>query len=372
MHIPAAVVHILTVLEQAGFEAFLVGGCVRDLQLGRPVHDWDVTTSARPEQVLPLFPRVVPTGLRHGTVTVLSEDTACEVTTFRSDGVYSDARRPDSVHFVPRLEEDLSRRDFTINAMAMDLRGQVIDCHGGRKDLQLRCIRCVGDPARRFTEDALRMLRAIRFSAQLGFKIEDDTRAALMQLGGRCALLSCERIRDEIEKTLLSPRPEALGEMIDAGLLAHLQLQSHGDLGALSAVPPERLARWAQAKHMLPQLDLFHLRLEKRAIRLIQAAASCYDEVTDRQSLKLFIAQAGWDAAALVASMRGLEDVLQDIRDCGECVTLQDLAVSGADLTDFTGTQIRHVLQQLLAHVLRYPQDNRRELLLQMAKDGRL
>ena len=171
---------IIKTLERAGFEARYVGGCVRDTLLGRPIHDWDVTTSALPEQVLALFPRTVPTGLQHGTVTVLSDSGPVEVTTYRADGDYHDGRHPDGVRFVRSLREDTARRDFTVNAMAMDQRGNIRDFYGGRADLAAGILRCVGAPERRFREDALRMLRACRFAAQLGFAIEPETWAALL------------------------------------------------------------------------------------------------------------------------------------------------------------------------------------------------
>ena len=156
---------VLDTLQRAGFEAWYVGGCVRDTLLGRPIHDWDVTTSALPEQVLALFPRTVPTGLQHGTVTVLSDSGPVEVTTYRADGDYHDGRHPDGVRFVRSLREDTARRDFTVNAMAMDQRGNIRDFYGGRADLAAGILRCVGAPERRFREDALRMLRACRFAA---------------------------------------------------------------------------------------------------------------------------------------------------------------------------------------------------------------
>ena len=170
---------ILDTLEQAGYEAYYVGGCVRDRLLGRPVHDWDITTSAMPEVVLALFGHCVPTGIAHGTVTVLLEDTGAEVTTFRTDGSYHDGRHPDRVTFVRSLREDQARRDFTVNAMAMDRRGRIYDAFGGQADLDRRLLRAVGDPETRFREDALRMLRALRFAAQLGFALDPDTARAI-------------------------------------------------------------------------------------------------------------------------------------------------------------------------------------------------
>ena len=174
---------IIKTLEDAGFEARYVGGCVRDTLLDRPIHDWDIASQALPEDVLRLFPHCVPTGIRHGTVTVLLDGVSAEVTTYRLDGAYHDGRHPEGVCFVRSLAEDLARRDFTINAMAMDESGAVTDLFGGREDLSRRVIRCVGEPETRFREDALRMLRAYRFAAQLGFSLDAQTQAAIERGG---------------------------------------------------------------------------------------------------------------------------------------------------------------------------------------------
>ena len=228
---------ILQTLERAGFEARYVGGCVRDTLLGRPVHDWDIASQALPEDVLRLFPRCVPTGLQHGTVTVLLDGTSAEVTTYRLDGAYHDSRHPDGVRFVRSLADDLARRDFTINAMAMDLSGTITDLFGGREDLARGVIRCVGDAETRFREDALRMLRARRFAAQLGFALEAGTEAAIGRCTGLCAALSRERVREEAEKTLLSDRPTLFGRMLEEGLLAACLAPQRADFSALSGLP---------------------------------------------------------------------------------------------------------------------------------------
>lgn len=198
-------VYLLKKLESAGFEAYIVGGCVRDTLLGREVNDYDITTNALPEQTMAVFPelKVVPTGLKHGTVTVIHNDMPFEVTTFRVDGSYSDSRRPDSVTFTASLEEDLTRRDFTVNAMAMDVRGELCDPFGGRADLQSHIIRCVGDPEKRFREDALRIMRAVRFASTLGFEIEEHTSAAALELRGLLDNISRERCRDELSKMIM-------------------------------------------------------------------------------------------------------------------------------------------------------------------------
>ena len=192
---------ILTRLEQAGYQAFAVGGCVRDTLLGRTPGDWDITTSALPEQVMALFD-AVPTGIAHGTVTVRLEGRGFEVTTFRGDGPYLDGRHPSGVVFTRHLEEDLARRDFTVNAMAMDLRGRITDPFGGRENRPRRLLRCGAAPERRLPEDALRTLRALRFAAVLGFSVEPETAAALVHQAHRLDLIAPERVSHELQRLL--------------------------------------------------------------------------------------------------------------------------------------------------------------------------
>lgn len=219
--VPPGALEVMARLEAAGHQAYLVGGCVRDLVMDRRPHDWDVATDARPAQVRRLFPRVRPTGVRHGTVTVVTPTVDVEVTTFRVEGPYSDRRRPDHVTFVARIEDDLARRDFTINAMAADARGRLVDPFGGRRDLFLhRLVRAVGDPAARFSEDALRMLRAVRLAAELGLDVEQATYAAIAEHAHLLEHVSAERIRDEFSRILLARRPDvALERLRETGLL---------------------------------------------------------------------------------------------------------------------------------------------------------
>lgn len=216
--IPQKVEIIINTLEEAGFEAYAVGGCVRDALLGRTPNDWDITTSAKPEQVKVLFHRTVDTGIAHGTVTVLLEKDGFEVTTYRVDGEYEDGRHPKEVTFTASLEEDLKRRDFTINAMAYNPKKGMVDLFEGQKDLEDKVIRCVGDPLERFTEDALRIMRAVRFSAQLGFSLEENTRKALSVLAPNLKHVSAERIQVELVKLLVSPHPDYLRTAYEAGI----------------------------------------------------------------------------------------------------------------------------------------------------------
>lgn len=200
---PKQVTEILRRLEQSGFAAYAVGGCIRDCLMGRTPEDWDITTSAHPEQVLSLFaPDAIPTGLQHGTVTVVRGGQRFEVTTFRRDGEYTDSRHPDHVEFTGSIEEDLARRDFTVNAMAMDLRGELVDPYGGQKDLRAKRLRCVGDPDKRLTEDALRIMRGLRFAAVLSFSIEPSTAEALHRWRELLRNIAVERITVELTKLI--------------------------------------------------------------------------------------------------------------------------------------------------------------------------
>ena len=196
-------------LEEAGYEAYIVGGSLRDILMGREVHDFDVTSSARPDEVMKIFSgfKVIPTGLKHGTVTVLVEDEPVEITTFRSESGYSDGRHPDSVSFAKRVEDDLGRREFTMNAMAGRINGELVDLFGGQNDIANKLIRTVGDAKERFSEDGLRILRAIRFAAVLGFEVETDTKYAIHQMGYMIEKVSEERIVSEFNKIMLSKKP---------------------------------------------------------------------------------------------------------------------------------------------------------------------
>ena len=218
MNLPADVQNIISILESNGHEAYAVGGCVRDCILGKIPHDWDITTSALPEQVKALFPRTFDTGIEHGTVTVLEHGVGYEVTTYRVDGKYEDGRHPKEVTFTASLEEDLKRRDFTINAMAYNDTKGLVDLFGGEADLQEGIIRAVGNPIERFTEDALRMLRALRFSAQLGFEIEPDTYEAIRTLAPTLEKISAERIQVEMVKLVTSAHPERIRDVYETGL----------------------------------------------------------------------------------------------------------------------------------------------------------
>ena len=218
INLPEKVLMIINNLQFHGYEAYAVGGCVRDSILARQPEDWDITTSARPQEIKRIFRRTVDTGIEHGTVTVLVGKDSFEVTTYRVDGEYEDNRHPKEVRFTNKLEEDLRRRDFTINAMAYNDEVRLVDVFGGMQDLNRHLIRCVGDPRERFSEDALRILRAVRFSAQLDFPVEPETAAAVREMAPSLRNISAERIQAELVKLLVSPNPERIRDAYELGI----------------------------------------------------------------------------------------------------------------------------------------------------------
>jgi len=259
--------YIIEQLNNHGYEAYIVGGCVRDAVLGREPSDWDITTSALPEEVKALFRRTIDTGIQHGTVTVMLGDCGYEVTTYRVDGEYKDHRRPETVAFTRSLEEDLKRRDFTINAMAYNDADGLIDLFGGKEDLESHIIRCVGRAEDRFDEDALRILRAVRFSAQLGFEIEEETCEAIKKQAKFLANISAERIQVELTKLLLSDHTDRLEMAYNLGITKiilpefdvmmeteqnnpyHMYDVGHHTLKVIENTPPTVILRYAALLH---------------------------------------------------------------------------------------------------------------------------
>ncbi len=267
IHLPEEVKVILHTLQGAGCEAYAVGGCIRDSLLGRTPDDWDITTSARPEETKALFGKTIDTGIQHGTVTVMRHGRGYEVTTYRVDGEYEDGRHPKEVTFTASLEEDLKRRDFTVNAMAYNEEDGLVDLFGGRQDLERKIIRCVGEANERFEEDALRIMRAVRFSAQLGFTIEERTKEAIRGHADRLRQVSAERIQMELTKLVTSPNPDFLRIAWETGITAvvlpefdrlmeqpqnnphHCFSVGEHTLHAMRAVRPDKCLRLAMLLH---------------------------------------------------------------------------------------------------------------------------
>lgn len=363
-------------LRDAGFEAYPVGGCVRDLLLGREPGDWDVTTNALPEQVMELFERVIPTGVKHGTVTVILENESMEVTTFRGERGYSDGRHPDAVSFDATLEEDLARRDFTINAMALAPDGAVIDLFGGREDLTQKRIRCVGDPLRRFGEDGLRMFRAVRFGAQLGFALTQETQAAIRTCAGGAQYIAAERVRVEVEKTLCSDSPGLAVQFFALGLMERWVHGCPADLSGLSGLPVEPMLRWAglcarlTAGACMETAGAFlqALKLDGVTIRACEAGGELWRRGLPEQDVDWRRALAGYGtdgcrAAAAMGQVCGRWDALSTLERVlkqAPCVRVEQLAMSGGQLAQMglEGAQIGQAQRYLLEHVLTCPQDN--------------
>lgn len=365
--LPEYILKILTTLESEG-EAYLVGGCIRDCLLCRPVHDWDICTSLPPERVRVLFPHTVPTGIRHGTVTVLQDGKAVEVTTYRTDGAYLDHRRPETVSFGSSLEEDLERRDFTVNAMAMDRRGMIVDLFGGQEDLERRLLRCVGDPMARFSEDALRIFRAVRFAAQLGFSIEPETKRALQACSVFCESLSAERVRDEVEKILCSERPEKIGSLSKLGVLRRF--------GLFSEAPWQMLRMSRRSGRCAGQCSTGFLRgslcgrcaWTRDTIRLCEGAYRCRGDLQNPVSIKKHLAALGASPVLCAAEIEGSRASVEKVLSSGECITLRDLSVGGTDFPGVRGPALGALLQALLSHVWEHPSHNTRDFLLRYAE----
>lgn len=370
---PKYVLNILCALDSAGHRAVLAGGCVRDSLLGRRPSDWDIASSASPEEVLALFPRCVPTGIKHGTVTVLSGGGSVEVTAFRAEGGYSDHRRPDSVSFGCPLEADLARRDLTVNAMAMDAAGEITDPFGGRDDLRRRLLRCVGEPERRFDEDALRMLRTVRFSAQLGFDIEPRTLEAIRALAHLASVLSAERVRDELLKTLRSPAPGLVWQLVDLGLLG--ACLAPGDASApreaLDVLPIyARLAHFCRGLELggyIMSTDRFLAALRFDGETLRRTASAVEVLKSGSRDWKRLLRGHG-EAAVLAAhpKNRALRAVLRS----GECWELSSLAIGGRELAalGYSGPELGRELRRLLDHVIDCPADNRADILCKLVE----
>ena len=431
MMIPAPVARALQRLQQAGYEAGIVGGCVRDRLMGREPQDYDITTAALPEQTAAVFAdaRVIETGLRHGTVTVLLDGEPLEITTYRIDGEYSDGRRPDSVRFTPSLTEDLARRDFTMNAMAYAPDTGLVDPFGGQADILAGCIRCVGEPERRFTEDALRILRALRFASVLGFSIEPETEAALRRCAPLLHRISAERIAAELKKLLcgadvrrvLLRYADVLGEVLpeilpmvgfDQKNPYHCYDILEHSAAAVEAIAPEPELRFAALLHDIGKPDCFFT--DERGVGHFYGHAARSAELADAILTRLRFDRAGRERIVtlvrrhdrpievtetavrralnrlspsgfsdLLALMRAdclaqapayrsrletydrLEAMAKEILAAGQCFSLRDLAVSGRDLGLPPGPAVGKALASLLDSVMDGRVENRREALLE-------
>ena len=400
--LPKDVKHIIDVLMENGYEAYAVGGCVRDSILGRVPGDWDITTSALPMQVKGLFRRTVDTGIQHGTVTVMLGRNGYEVTTYRIDGKYEDSRHPESVEFTPKLEEDLKRRDFTINAMAYNDEHGIVDIFDGVGDLQRKIIRCVGNAHDRFDEDALRILRAVRFSAQLGFGIEENTARAAKELAVNLKKISSERIHTEFNKMLKSAHPDYFSVADAIGImeivLPEYHVMSAEDKAFVGALAkecacqlPERYAAMLfmsggyseedpadTAKRVLKRLKLDNDTINTASMLLRFGMLEITDdesrirhiiyETGDKNILRILDFRAAYEKCIGndITDVRRMYDICNMIFERGDCVSLKNLAITGKELIAMgvpAGRQMGEILNSLLMLVLDNPQLNDREQL---------
>ena len=381
---PKYVFNVISKLQAHGHEAYMTGGCVRDILMGKRPHDWDISTSAVTNEIIGIFPKTILTGAKYGTVTVLYSGGTAEVTTFRSEGAYISHRRPEKVEFVSNLEEDLKRRDFTINAMAMTLTGEIFDPMGGALGIKKGIIRCVGDPRNRFLEDALRMFRAFRFAAVTGFSIDRETYDAAAECAQFAQELSAERVRDETEKILMSPRPEMLVAAINLKLYSRYLSGAdvcESAVPRIKKLPKSKMLRWAAfaacvAGDTSAQGELLRkLRLDKKTIRNVSAIDVKSRLDAEARDIKLTLSKYGEDAVLCAAAksdvlykgaaVRRVKEVIRS----GECFSVDQLALTGEDLLRMgyaPGVQLGHVLKGLLEHVIENPEDNVRERLIEI------
>ncbi len=390
---PQDVVEIIQGLCSHGFAAYAVGGCVRDTLLGVEPKDWDITTSASPVEVKEIFGHTLDTGIEHGTVTIMRGKIGYEVTTYRIDGKYSDGRHPDQVKFTPNLFEDLRRRDFTINAMAYSDETGLVDEFCGMEDLEKKVVRCVGEAKERFREDALRMLRAIRFSAQLGFTIESDTWQAMIQMAKNLSLVSKERILVELTKTICSSHPEMVKKIFDSGL--HREIGQHfsllsardAEVMALSGqLPEEKHLRFAllfknqsgeEAKAILKEL-----KADNDTIKKVKILVEYIDRKLPRNEKKMrqTLSEIGPERVrdwillkkVLGEEVEDCQNRLQEILERGDAYTLQMLAVDGATLIRAgikPGPNLGQILGELLSYVIEDPSKNTMMFLLEKVKE---
>ncbi len=391
---PTAVRALIQYLKQQGIGAYPVGGCVRDALLGVPPHDWDLAVETDPQTLMDVCKgggyRVVPTGLKHGTVTVLTQAGQVECTACRSESDYSDGRHPDKVAYTYRLADDLSRRDFTVNAMAAEMQEDgsfvIVDLFGGQDDLQKQILRCVGEPKRRFTEDALRLMRGVRFCVKLGFDMDKDTYDALVATREGLQKVSKERIAEEFRKTLCSPHPSRGVTLLqETGLMPYVLPRGISPLGMgdMERLPEDFTLRlgclvWGMDGAIL--WDMLHgLKLSNAEIKAVMTYAHpALPRGTDGKAARLLRHTYGHEAerVLLVCKARGMDiiELAQNVtlsEERGECVRIQDLAVDGKDLMHEgvpSNAKLGELLQELLDMVIEDPQKNQRDILIEAVK----
>lgn len=383
LFLPSDTEYIIETLQKNGYEAFAVGGCVRDMLNGDTPHDFDITTSAEPGTVMSLFEKTVPTGIKHGTVTVIINGVPNEVTTYRTDGEYRDHRRPDSVIFVKSLREDLARRDFTVNAMAYNKRDGLKDFFGGREDIENRILRAVGEPGRRFYEDALRIMRLFRFSSVLGFDIEENTLKAALEYAPTLKSVSAERIYSELLKTVCGKNPAALKPLTDIGGLGFLGVNTSPDYGILpllgSADTKLFAFLYSGGAEVSPALDFLKVpnKTKRAAQDMLTLLNMPFPKTKPEIKEMLYLtspssAENYFDyRSAYSKDCAAARDMLTEIIKNGEPYRISDLKIGGSDLKKFgiSGRAIGETLEKLRRSVLKNPELNTRSELIKAVKN---
>ncbi|MBE6733416.1 MAG: CCA tRNA nucleotidyltransferase [Ruminococcaceae bacterium] len=378
---------VLKTLKNAGFKAYLVGGCVRDMLLNIPVHDYDITTSAKPDEVVALFENTVSTGAKHGTITVLVEHIPIEVTTFRCDGKYADSRRPDEVIYVSDIKYDLSRRDFTVNALAYNKDDGLIDLFGGKTDLENRILKAVGDPKKRFLEDALRILRLFRFASVLDFSIEQNTLDAALECSDTLKFVSRERIFSELTRAVCGVNTSVLNSLLEKDALEFLGIKGGEDLKALALLPENsklRLFAFLYLTKSDSDLVLKELKASNKQKNYCAALKNLltYGNFKTKEEIKtacrIYGEEEFYDFTVfkeniLNTSAKTEREMLNEIKTNREPYLLGDLKLNGNDLKQlgFMGEEIKLKLEELLEAVTENPKLNKKPILLKIISKDR-
>lgn len=395
--VPESVETIISTLQGKGYEAFAVGGCVRDSVLGIEPKDWDITTSAKPEEIKALFRRTLDTGIKHGTVTIMIKGIGYEVTTYRIDGEYEDARHPKEVLFTSSLIEDLKRRDFTINAMAYNSINGIVDCFGGIEDLNSGIIKCVGNPQERFTEDALRILRAIRFAAVLNFDIEDETKQAIDKLSYTLTKISKERIQSELEKILMSDGTDRVSRLYETGIIKWIfypdnEEYKKDDVNKLICIlknsPKDHYIRWAIFTSFVSDGNILRsLKFDNKTIKIC-------NKLRDNKNFSLIVNESELRKAIVIIgkdifgkyyipyrrAMKNIDSNLLDdivslynlILQRGDCLSVKEMAIKGSDLIQIgiePGVRMGEVINILFEMIIEDHTINQRDTLLKIARN---
>ena len=390
MKIPQYVANAMTRLNDFGYECYLVGGCVRDALMGKEPHDYDLTTSALPEQMLTVFAdcKIIETGLKHGTVTLLTEGGPVEITTYRIDGEYKDNRRPEKVIFTPNLSDDLARRDFTVNAIAMDGEEILIDLFGGENDIKSKIIRCVGDAEKRFNEDGLRILRALRFSSTLDFEIYSDTADAIFKLSHLLKNISAERVREELFKLLCGVSARTVLTRYEDVILTFLQPISREDLLQFATIveklPLVAEIRMAALYALFSDTEKLKSAMQnlKTSNNQIKSATRCCEFIqslpVDATQTALLIGQLDENELNLYLQsaevcgkdVSGTLQRIKELKSRNVCYTLHQLALTGTDLNGLgiKGKIVGETLQSLFSAVAEGKVKNEKEQLLNYVK----